>query len=73
MVSLRLDDELVARLEAFAKDQGISRSMAIRVILTTGLGEPSKVAAARETVEIRKRFVAKLAELVTAAANEAAA
>lgn len=73
MLSLRLDEELVAKVEAFAERQGISRSMAIRVLLAAGLEEPAKSTAARETLEIRKRFIAKLGELVTAAVDEASA
>ena len=71
MISLRLEDDLVARLEKYADKQGISRSMAIRVLLAAGLGDSAKASAARETLEIRRRFIAKLNELAASAVDEA--
>lgn len=64
MISLRLDDELAEKLETFAKREGISRSMAIRALVAAGLKEPSTITAAREFAGLRRRFLAKLTELV---------
>lgn len=64
MVSLRLDDDLAAKIDKFADREGVSRSSAIRLLLGAALGEPASVSATREAVfelpGLRKRFLAQL-------------
>lgn len=65
-ISLRLGEDLTERLERFTEKNGVSRSEAIRLLLEVAFGDSAKLSAAREAVQLRRRYVTKLRAAVEA-------
>jgi metal-responsive CopG/Arc/MetJ family transcriptional regulator len=66
LISTRIDEELVVEIDAFAKDNDITRSQAVRVLICTALREKPVRTAARECVlefeAIKRRLLEELGE-----------
>lgn len=56
IITVRVDGELLQRLDAFADAQGVSRSAAVRLFVEKGLGTPVEEAANK--VALRDAYAA---------------
>lgn len=63
-LALRIDRKTLARIEAFASKESVSKSEAARVILASALEDASKVDRARDVLRQKAALRARLTSLL---------